>query len=97
MLTGEPFDAHEARRIGLVTHVDADVAARVEALCTGILAGAPTAVAATKRLLREVPTLDRATAYRAMQALSDELFAGPDAAEGMAAFAERRTPTWRSS
>jgi enoyl-CoA hydratase len=97
MLTGEPFDAHEARRIGLVTHVDDQVADRVEALCTGILAGAPGAVAATKRLLREVPTLDPATAYRAMQQLSDELFAGPDAAEGMAAFAERRTPIWRST
>jgi enoyl-CoA hydratase len=97
MLTGEPFDAHEARRIGLVTHVDEDVTGRVEALCTGILAGAPSAVAATKRLLREVPTLERTAAYRAMQALSDELFAGPDAAEGMAAFAERRTPTWRST
>ena len=29
-----------------------------------------------------------------MRALSDELFAGPDAAKGMAAFAEKRTVVW---
>ena len=40
MLTGESFDAHEARSMGLITHVSADVAATVEALTTGILAGA---------------------------------------------------------
>ncbi len=42
MLTGESFDAHEARSMGLITHVSADVAATVEALTAGILAGAPT-------------------------------------------------------
>ena len=54
--------------------------------------GAPRAVAETKRLLRLVPGLDRDEAFDRMRALSDELFAGPDAAEGMAAFAEKRPP-----
>jgi methylglutaconyl-CoA hydratase len=95
-LTAEPFDARFARDVGLVTHVvPADaVDDTVAALCTGIKAGAPRAVSETKRLLREVPTLDTATAFERMRALSDELFAGPDAAEGMAAFAEKRSPTW---
>ena len=48
----------------------------------------------TKRLLREVPLMERDEAFERMRALSDELFAGPDAAEGMAAFAEKRPPTW---
>ncbi len=94
MLTGEPFDAIEARSIGLVTHVSHDVTATVAALCDGVKAGAPRAVAATKRMLREVPGLDRSTAFAAMSALSEELFAGPDAAEGMAAFREQRPPVW---
>jgi len=94
MLTGEPFDAAEARSIGLVTHVSDDVDATVAQLCTGIRAGAPRAVAETKRLLGRVPTLPREDAFAAMRALSDELFQGPDAAKGMAAFAEKRTPVW---
>lgn len=94
MLTGEPFDARTACEIGLVTHVTSDVPAAVGTLCDGIMAGAPRAVAETKRLLRLVPTLDRDDAFARMRALSDELFRGPDAAEGMAAFREKRPPVW---
>ena len=94
MLTGEPFDAAEARSIGLVTHVTDEVDAAVAGLCDGIRAGAPRAVAETKRLLGLVPTLPRDEALDTMRALSEELFQGPDAAKGMAAFAEKRTPVW---
>jgi methylglutaconyl-CoA hydratase len=95
-LTGEPFDAAFACDVGLVTHVTDDVPSTVAALCDGIKMGAPRAVAETKRMLRLVPTLDRAEAFERMRGLSDELFTGPDAAEGMAAFAEKRPPSWQS-
>jgi enoyl-CoA hydratase len=94
MLTGAPFEAREALAMGLVTDVTADVDATVAARCAGILAGAPRAVSATKELLRTVPSLDRDTAFERMRALSDELFRGPDAAEGMAAFRDKRSPSW---
>lgn len=94
MLTGEQFDATEARSIGLVTHVSDDVDATVTALVEGIRAGAPRAVRETKALLRAVPTLERTPAFAAMAALSDELFRGPDAAKGMQAFREKRRPDW---
>lgn len=94
MLTGEPLDATEARRIGLVTHVAADVAATVTSLCAAIRAASPVAVAETKQLLSTVPALGRDEAFDAMRALSDRLFAGPHAAEGMAAFREKRPPVW---
>ena len=95
MLTGEPFDAEQALEIGLVTHVADDVPATVDRLCAGVIAGSPRAVAATKRILRDVPGMQRTAAFEQMRALSDELFGSDDAAEGMAAFAEKRPPNWR--
>lgn len=94
MLTGERFSAPDALHMGLVTHVTDDVSATVDHLIEGVLAGAPGAVAHTKRLLGYVPTLDRSTAFDEMRTLSETLFGGSDAAEGMAAFAEKRLPSW---
>lgn len=94
MLTGEEFDAVEARSIGLVTHVTDDVPAQVAVLLDGIRAGAPRAVRETKALLHEVPQLDRREAFQAMGALSDELFAGAEAQLGMAAFRAKQRPDW---
>lgn len=96
MLTGEPFSATDAREMGLVTHVTDDVRGTVRRLTDGIRVGAPRAVAETKRLLDRVPTLDLDSAFDEMGALSDELFGGPDAAEGMAAFRDKRVPVWPS-
>lgn len=87
-LTGETFAAAAALEMGLVTHVADDVPAAVSALAAGVLAGAPGAVAATKRLLRS------GRSWAEMQALSETLFTSPEAAEGMRAFAERRPPRW---
>ncbi len=94
MLTGESFDAEAARQMGLVTHVSSDVVSTVDDLCDGILEGAPGAVAATKRVLHTVLDMDRGAAFDTMATLSNEMFNGPDAAEGMAAFAEKRRPNW---
>jgi enoyl-CoA hydratase/carnithine racemase len=94
MLTGEPFDAHYALEIGLVTHVAEDPDQVVNGLCAGIMAGAPTAVAETKKMMQIVPGLARDSAFEQMRALSDRLFQSPDAQEGMAAFKEKRAPGW---
>lgn len=94
MLTGERFSAADALAMGLVTHVSDDVAETVDRLVEGILAGAPRAIAATKQMLHHVPTLDRDTGFAEMRELSEALFGGPDAAEGMAAFVEKRLPSW---
>ena len=96
MLTGEVFDAAEARSMGLITHVTDDVPGQIAALTAGIAQGAPRAVTETKRLLNRVPTLDLDMAFDEMRRLSEELFTGPDAQEGMAAFKEKRAPVWPS-
>lgn len=94
-LTGEPIDAERARQIGLVTHVSDDVAATVAELCAAVRRGARRAVAESKAALWSLPGRPRGEALAAMQALSEELFRGPDAREGMRAFAEGRQPDWR--
>jgi enoyl-CoA hydratase len=94
MLTGEVFGAAEARSIGLVTHVSDDVAGTVASLLDGVRAGAPRAVSETKALLRRVPTLPRSDAFAEMAALSNDLFAGPDAQIGMQAFRDKQRPDW---
>jgi enoyl-CoA hydratase len=89
-LTGESFDARRALDMGLVTHVSDDVAATVDELCRGILAGGPNAVAATKTLLRATHSMAE------LQALSEALFTSDEGREGMAAFAGKRAPRWAS-
>lgn len=93
-LTGETFDAAAARDMGLVTHVADDVPAAVAQLVRGILAGSPNAVSATKTLLHHAGDGMLVAELTEMRALSDRLFSSEDAAEGMQAFAERRTPSW---
>ncbi|MCU1387684.1 MAG: putative enoyl-CoA hydratase [Ilumatobacteraceae bacterium] len=94
-LTGEPFTAEVALDMGLVTHVADDPRACVDRLVTGVLAGAPGAVAATKELLWSTATSDAGAELARMQALSDQLFRSAEGQEGMRAFLDKRSPSWR--
>jgi methylglutaconyl-CoA hydratase len=96
-LTGESFAAAAALDMGLVTHVTTDVARVVDTLTSGILAGAPGAVAATKALLHHAGNSTLVAQLTEMRALSERLFAGAEATEGMRAFAERRPPSWTTA
>ncbi len=93
-LAAEPIDAATAQRIGLVTHVDTDVAGCVDRLVAAITLGAPTALAESKRALWNLDTSDRGSAFAEMQRLSESLFQSADAQEGVRAFAEKRPPAW---
>jgi len=97
LLTGERVSAHRAQRAGLLTAVahdhdalDACVADWVDQL----LKGGPLALAATKELLRRVPTLDRDEGFEYTARLSADLFRSEEALEGMTAFVQRRPPAW---
>ncbi len=89
-LTGETFDGRRAAELGLVntvvepTGLDAEVARYA-----GLLGrGGPGALAATKELLRTEVDFGR------LLAMSAERFAGAEAAEGMAAYREKRAASW---
>lgn len=87
-LTGEPFDAARAADVGLVNAVADDVDAAVARYVEQLRLGAPRALAEAKRLAR--PPVE----FEAMERLSAQFFAGDDAREGVAAFLERRPPSW---
>ena len=95
-LTGEVFDAVRAAEIGLLTRAvePAGLDAEVQRYAGMLLSGAPTALAAAKDVLREVPALPFAGGLARMAELSASGFASPEAREGMAAFAEKRPPSW---
>jgi methylglutaconyl-CoA hydratase len=99
-LTAERFDAHEARRIGMVHDVCAPEALdeRVHALTGSLLAGGPNAQTAAKTLLRTIAhrKIDDAVIEETARCIA-ELRATPEAKEGVGAFLEKRDPAWRSS
>jgi methylglutaconyl-CoA hydratase len=94
MLTGEVFDAGTAAAGGLVDLAVADdeLDATVASQVTALAAGAPTALAETKRLLRS--GTDLAGEFPALLELSARFFAGEEGQEGIAAFREKRPARW---
>lgn len=96
-LTGETFDATRAAEIGLLNRVVDDPDAEVARYTAMFDLAEPKALAATKAMLRRDRSgLAMADDFAAMSALSAEYFAGPEAAEGIAAFREKRPPRWAS-
>ena len=95
-LTGEAFDALRATEIGLLTLAvpDAELDEQTGRFADLLLRGAPGALAATKTVLREAGALPVPAALARMAKLSAERFASAEAQEGMAAFAEKRDPSW---
>jgi methylglutaconyl-CoA hydratase len=97
MLTGERVFANRVLAAGLLTAVaetEAALDAMVAAWVDQLRQGGPSGVAATKELLRRVPTFDRDEAFAWTAALSATLFASTEGVEGMAAFVEKRKPSW---
>jgi methylglutaconyl-CoA hydratase len=97
-LTGARFSAAEAQGYGLVHRVvpPADLAAAVQAEVDAIALGGPNAVAEAKRLIRTVSRVSMDEGFAYAEAKIAELFASPEAAEGMMAFATKRKPSWAS-
>lgn len=96
-LRGALFDGNEAVRLGLInTAVNSVEAldAEVDAVVSDLLLGSPDAFAATKQLFETVPYMDPEEAITYASARSAELFGSDDAAEGMAAYLEKRPPYW---
>ncbi len=96
MLTGEPIDAVEARRIGLVTEVlpREQLLPRAMALAGRIARNGPLAVRALLRTVREADGLPLAEAFALEDEAWREVRASADAREGPRAFVEKREPRY---
>jgi methylglutaconyl-CoA hydratase len=97
LLLGKYFGAEHAHAIGLLNRVVADEAeleVELRAMVGSLLQGGPTTIAETKKLLAELwpvaiaDDLERAHAFHLAARSSAE------AAEGIAAFNEKRPPKW---
>ena len=97
-LTGMRFDAHRAREIGLVHAVvpASELDARVDRYVAELLSAGPEAIADAKRLLREIWHRPPRDVQTLMAESIASRRASAEAQEGMRAFLEKRTPSWKA-
>ena len=95
-LTGERFTGAQAVEMGLAHRAvpkDALLAA-VEEEISMINLGGPIAVPECKKLVRRIPMLSTEEGFEVASEWSSRMFASDEAAEGMAAFREKRNANW---
>jgi len=94
LLFGEPFDAHEARELGLVNRVlpagELDAFVRTQARKLTLLP--PASLRATKRLMKEGATPQIAERMSMEGKQFGEMLRAPEAREAFTAFFEKRRP-----
>lgn len=95
-LRGHRFPASRAAELGLINRaVPGDqLDTAVQEVLDDLRKGGPNALGLAKRLVYEVPAMEQKEAFQHTARLSGKLFAGEEAAEGMAAFLGKRKASW---
>jgi methylglutaconyl-CoA hydratase len=96
-LTAEVFDAQEAFRIGMLSILTEKLDETIDDLLKNLLAGGPQAHAEIKDLIRAVARrpVDDALSAETAKRIAD-IRASAEGKEGIAAFLEKRKPSWCS-
>lgn len=97
LFTGRYFTAEEALHLGLVSYVlpKEQVMDKVRELAEMMLNNAPLSLRAIKEAYIRTQGLSLADAFFHAEAMAQPVKRTRDAEEGLAAFAERRTPVWQ--
>ena len=95
-MRGNRFTGTRAAELGLINKaVPRDqLDEAVEEVLSDLRKGGPNAVGLAKRLVYDVPLMGQKEAFAYTAQLSGELFRGPEAAEGMKAFLQKRPAAW---
>jgi methylglutaconyl-CoA hydratase len=95
-LRGNRFGATEAARMGLINEVvsSEDLDREITSIINDLLAGEPKAIAASKQLTVQVPSMPIDEAFAWTTGVSMGLFSSDEAKEGMTAFLEKRPAAW---
>lgn len=95
-LTGERFNGRQAVTMGLAHRAvpRAQLAEAVQEEVEMINLGGPIAVTECKKLVRRVPELSVEEGFEVTSEWSGRMFRSAEAAEGMAAFRDKRKPSW---
>jgi len=96
LLTGEPISAERALMLGLINRVvpEGELDDAIGRLTDTIASMSPTAIRLGKEAFYDLLALDEASAYDRAVAVMTANALRPDAREGIAAFLEKRPPTW---
>ncbi|WP_024538967.1 enoyl-CoA hydratase/isomerase family protein [Comamonas badia] len=93
-ITGEPMDAQQALAIGLINEVAEDLDAAVGKLLARILDKSPAAIRRGLYLMKHLDGLPFAQSMAFTESQIGLFALTEDAAEGQAAFREKRAPNW---
>ena len=95
-LTGENFSADVAKQVGLVQEVvpAEELDSHIHVLIEHILQGGPEAIKETKKFLRQLLALPDQDKWPLCTRVNAEMRGSAEAAEGLLAFVEKRSPHW---
>jgi enoyl-CoA hydratase len=95
-LTGEPIGADHAAQLGLVNRLTdpGDALTEARKIASMIVANAPLAVLAGKRIVLAQQDWQQAEALERQREITGDIESSADANEGAAAFVQKRKPQW---